>query len=1478
MKRILATVLLMCVVVSSMAILSSCEKNEFTSMIPGLNATMDLIEELAHVHRLELVAQVDPTCNDAGTKSYYACKGCDVIFADENGEIVITSPDLIERLSHAYDDEYDADCNLCGDVRKAKCRHTNKVTLDAKTETCTETGLTAGEQCNDCGEILVAQQTIPSLGHIYDNDQDTTCGRCDNVRCLHISTEAAGEETESTCSVPGLTEGVKCSDCGEIIEEQQQKPLKDHTEVADEAKDPGCANTGLTAGSHCSVCNQAIKVQETIPANGHAWDGIRCTTCGAVKFEAEDSKIETDIDRLGAGMQSGKTPADTNYPSGDGYVYYLSDAGNATLTFVVNSSKEGKAVLSFCFGLSHRYTVAQLFTLTVNGAQVDYYESAIVPKYDEAGVKQYFGWYEVEVADVNLIEGQNTIVLTRNEKGLNFDYIALRSTDGAIIGDANCAVNGHTYGDWTVTTAPTYESAGQIKKVCSACSDTVAADIPVVSTENGYTLISEGAASVWEYTYEGTNITVSIESTSATVERYPFVAGTDTDPFISVNGGSTTSTLKTEDGVGTYYGNASNKSFTYTFKVNVEKATNVTLLIRCAKRYGPYTHSEIFGSLTLNGSTNGVTYTNDTIEWGTDKAAWGDFKDYALATLSLKKGTNTIEFTVITSCNVEAVIIESIIPVALGIAENEPEHVCADSLTKTDAADAACESDGCAEYYTCSCGKIYSDAEAKNETTVEALKIESLGHDKVSHNAQAPTCTEIGWDAYETCSRCDYTTYVEKSSLDHDTVSHNAQAPTCTEIGWDAYVTCSRCDYTTKVEREVIDHNYEWIVDVQPTINADGSKHEECTMCHDKRNENTPVDKLTCTHEMVKTDAVDATCLVAGNKEYYTCSVCNKVYSNEEGTLETTVEDSVIAAIGHDAIAHEGKTPTCTENGYNAYVTCSRCDYSTYSEIPTTDHSYESVVTAPTCEAKGYTTHTCACGDSYVDNYVNALGHTWTEYELVTAPTYENAGLISGSCANCENPTQEIPAVSAENGYTELVGGVVSRWQYSFSDFTFTIDLINENITTKTYSDDISAWCVGFDESGAPVFLEGYKSVTNAKYDTTNLCFGPTPEKLPNTYTTTIVASKDTTVTLILKCARNKAKPFYNDGKEWVIDWIEVNGSSDNVIYNLDAKLTVEGWQVYSDYAIATLFLKEGDNVISFKTATTVNVKGIGFVSTEEIHIHNDILDPAVDAICTKEGKTMGVSCGDCGKVIAVQETIPVSGAHTWNENYSVVTYPSLTSEGKLAKMCIDCDTINEEDAVVLPKVSEANGYTKISSTDTEEKWQYTYNGTTIDVILNAETYTFAVVDTSNPFTSVVDNDGETNGETGISTNKYGTFYQKTKGASFTVTVYVEEATDVSFIIRVCSTNKYSFDYAKAVTSVTSSASGVANAVTVHSGTVDTVGWYTNTASAIEIATISLAKGVNTITFTMGTETDKDLNIAAVEFISVLPVELGKEN
>ena len=107
-------------------------------------------------------------------------------------------------------------------------------------------------------------------------------------------------------------------------------------------------------------------------------------------------------------------------------------------------------------------------------------------------------------------------------------------------------------------------------------------------------------------------------------------------------------------------------------------------------------------------------------------------------------------------------------------------------------------------------------------------------HDLVHHDAKAPTCTEIGWDAYETCQRegCTYTTKVELPALKHKLVHHDAKAPTCTETGWDEYDTCSRCDYTTKVEIPAPGHDYTEKV-VKPTCEKVGYTLHTCKKCND---------------------------------------------------------------------------------------------------------------------------------------------------------------------------------------------------------------------------------------------------------------------------------------------------------------------------------------------------------------------------------------------------------------------------------------------------------------------------------------------------------------------------------------------------------------------------------------------------------------------------------------------------------------------
>ena len=111
--------------------------------------------------------------------------------------------------------------------------------------------------------------------------------------------------------------------------------------------------------------------------------------------------------------------------------------------------------------------------------------------------------------------------------------------------------------------------------------------------------------------------------------------------------------------------------------------------------------------------------------------------------------------------------------------------------------------------------------------------IDPNNHDLIHHEAKAATCTEPGWEAYDTCSRCDYTTYVELTNGGHSLTHHAAKAPTCTEPGWNAYDTCSRCDYTTYVELPALGHDYQAEI-IPRTCEDDGYTLHTCTRCADR--------------------------------------------------------------------------------------------------------------------------------------------------------------------------------------------------------------------------------------------------------------------------------------------------------------------------------------------------------------------------------------------------------------------------------------------------------------------------------------------------------------------------------------------------------------------------------------------------------------------------------------------------------------------
>ena len=217
------------------------------------------------------------------------------------------------------------------------------------------------------------------------------------------------------------------------------------------------------------------------------------------------------------------------------------------------------------------------------------------------------------------------------------------------------------------------------------------------------------------------------------------------------------------------------------------------------------------------------------------------------------------------------------------------------------------------------------------------------------------TCKEAG-AIYDECSVCKDVQIIQtEDKLPHELVHHDGKPAECIKTGYEAYDTCKNCDYTTYKELPILMHNYTETV-VAPTCESKGYTLYSCTRCQNSYQAN---EKAKLPHkESNWIISEPATCVDSG-KEIIECEVCHTITNERE-----------IEALGHDIINHEALQATCENIGHYAYQTCSRCDYTTYEEIPALGHDYHIVIINPTKQQDGYTIHRCnRCSESYTDNY-----------------------------------------------------------------------------------------------------------------------------------------------------------------------------------------------------------------------------------------------------------------------------------------------------------------------------------------------------------------------------------------------------------------------------------------------------------------------------------------------------------------------------
>ena len=907
-----------------------------------------------------------PTCKTMGYTTY-VCKDCDDSYRG----------DYTDALGHNY----------VAAVTPATC-------LTDGYTTCT---------CSRCGDSYTADR-VPALGHCYDAGTVLVKPSCttDGIRvyacegCGHEHSEAVPATGHTPGPAATCTEPQSCTVCGAILSAAHGHAYKTERTAA------GCETMGYTTYT-CEICGMSYRADYT-DALGHSYAAVvtaptctepgyttyTCTRCGASYTDSYTAPKGHRWDR-------GKALTDATC-TGEGVTVYRCRDCDAAFLWAVSATGHTPGepatctepqLCSVCGAIlapakGHRYTA----TVTEPTCKTMGYTTYVCADCGDT--------YRAEYVDA-LGHSFESVVTepTCTEAGYT-TWTCSRCGESFVTDRREPA--GHVWDDGTIIVKPSCTGEGFVEYRCTACDKTRSETLPALGHVPG-----EPA------TCTEPQLCVVCGAVLANAHGHSYATET-VDPTCEQMG----FTFYTCSFCGERY------KADYTDPIGHAYVAEVTEPTCTEAGYTTWTCANC-GDSYVDGHTEPLGH---------------DWDEGTAITDATCNGKGVLEYRC-RRCNetdLEAVDATGHVPgdpatctepqlcVACGaVLEKAHGHSFEAEVTAP-----TCLRMGYTTYTCAECGETY-----RGDYT------DPTGHDYDSYVTE-PSCTEGGYTTYY-CVNCNDSFSVRFTPpLGHDWIGTVIAEPCCTGDGVMEY-TCSRCGEKQIEKIPATGHI--------PGSPATCTNPQICLDCgavlafakgHDFRAVTTPATCLkmgwttyTCAAcgESYRSDYIDAlghdyvptvtepTCTLQGYTTW-TCSRCGEAFVTDyvdplghewdEGTKlistscngEGLVDHRCVRCDYHylEALSPVGHTPGAEADCIHPQI-CTVCGAVL---VQAKGHSYEAVVTAPTCTEMGYTTYTCTgCGESYKSDYTKANGHKEGDWIIDKEPTTEAEGQRHKVCTVC---------------------------------------------------------------------------------------------------------------------------------------------------------------------------------------------------------------------------------------------------------------------------------------------------------------------------------------------------------------------------------------------------------------------------------------------------------------------------------------------